>query len=95
MLGSRLSGLRGPARLDWGGGGPLARVFSVGIAGFFGGACVGGACGRLAASVVVRFQFFFVFLGGGGGGGLLAVSKVESSASARSSPSEVYPAGKL
>ena len=82
------------------GGGPLARVFSVGIARFFGGACVGGACGRLAASVVACLIFAGPGLFGsfgvvGGGGGLLAVSKVESSASARSSPSEVYPAGKL
>ena len=57
-----------------GGGGPLARVFSVGIARFFGGACVGGACGRLAASVVACLIFAgpglfgsFGVVGGGGG----------------------------
>ena len=73
-------------------------MFSVGIAKFLGGACVGGACGRLAASVVACLIFAgpgCLVLSGLWGGGLSAVSKVESSASARSSPSEVYPAGKL
>ena len=72
MLGSHLSGLRGPARPDW--EGALARVFSVGVAEFLGGACVGGACGRLAASVVACLIFAGPgLLGpfGGVGGGLV------------------------